>query len=125
MNEKVVFGRLDRVVANPAWLISFKDAYVENLPIIGSVHGPILLSTDGSMKPVRFPPFRVEAKWLLYDSFRNLVEQSWKKFVHGSSAFQLMRKTEFLKKDIKQWKKAIHNCENQKVLSMANELRLK
>lgn len=69
MKEKVAFKRLDRAVANPAWLNSFTDCHVENLPIIGSDHGPNLLSIEGSMKSKRFLPFMFVAKWLLHDSF--------------------------------------------------------
>lgn len=64
LKEKTIFERLDRVVANPAWLNSFTDAYVEDLPIIGSDHGPILLSIAGSMRSLRFFLFKFEAKWL-------------------------------------------------------------
>lgn len=60
--DKAIFEILDRVVANLELLNSFNDAYVENLPIIGSDHGPSLLVTDGSIKSKRFPPFRFEAK---------------------------------------------------------------
>lgn len=41
-----VFERLDIVVANPHWLILYKDARVGNLSIVGSDHGLILLTMD-------------------------------------------------------------------------------
>lgn len=44
--DKAVFKRLDRVVANPQWINIYRDSYVENLPIFGFDHGPILLSIN-------------------------------------------------------------------------------
>ena len=40
------FGKLDRVLINEQWIYSFKDARVENVPIIRSDHGPIVLHLD-------------------------------------------------------------------------------
>ncbi|XP_062021440.1 uncharacterized protein LOC133738015 [Rosa rugosa] len=44
-DQSLIFERLDRVVANPHWLNLFPFATLENLPISGSDHGPIVLTT--------------------------------------------------------------------------------
>lgn len=85
------------MVANPAWINNFREAYVENLPTLGSNHGLILLSMESQFKLKRGPPFNFDAKWLLHESFRKVVHQSWKRFFSGSSTFQLIRKMDFLK----------------------------
>ena len=36
-----IFEKIDRVLINDQWILHFRDARVENLPIIGSDHGPI------------------------------------------------------------------------------------
>ena len=41
-----IFKKLDRVLINDQWIYSFRDARVENLPIIGPDHGPIVLHLD-------------------------------------------------------------------------------
>lgn len=109
-----VFERLDRVVAKAQWLNIYGDASLETFPIIGSDHGPILLSLDHWNKTGKYRPFRFEMKWFLNDSFRQLVQYTWKKCVKGSCAFQLARKVEILKKKrkkIKIWEKACYNKE--------------
>lgn len=62
MNTDAIFERLNRTVANPPWINFYKDARVENLPLVGSDHGPILLSMSKSLESNRFPPFRFEVK---------------------------------------------------------------
>ena len=41
-----IFEKLDRDLTNDQWIIYFRDAGVENLPIIGSNHVPIVLHLD-------------------------------------------------------------------------------
>lgn len=98
---EAVFERLDNAVANPQWLNVYRDARVENLSFIGFDHGPIILSLDHWNKTSKYPPLRFEAKWLLNDSFRQLVQHTWKKYIKGSCAFQLTRKIEILKNQIR------------------------
>lgn len=44
------------MVANPARINNFREAYLENLPILGSDHGLILLSMESQFKLKRDPP---------------------------------------------------------------------
>lgn len=78
----------------------YKDACDENLPIIGSDHGPILISMDRWNPKGKYPPFRSE-KWLLKESFMMLVQHTWEKYIKGSYVYQLPRKIEFLKMKLK------------------------
>lgn len=49
---------------------------LENLPIIGSDHGPICLTLY--QKDWTSPkPFRFEAMWLFHCDFKNLVKKAW------------------------------------------------
>lgn len=59
--ENAIYERPDRVVANPTWINIYKEVYVENLPIVGSDHGPILLSMTNQFLAKRYPPFRFDA----------------------------------------------------------------
>lgn len=58
----------------------------------------------------------------MHERFRHLVQQSWKRFIHGSHAFQLVRKIDFLKKEIKNWKKSCYNKEFHDIDTMKSEL---
>ena len=44
-----IFEKLDRVLINDQWIIHFRDANVENIPIIGSYHRPIVLHLDKNL----------------------------------------------------------------------------
>lgn len=103
--------KVDRATANPQWLNLYKDARLENLPIAGSDYGHFLLFTDSWSRSGKYPLFKFEATWLLQDSFMQLVKQTWQKFVTGTSAQQLARKSKLLKKNVKVWKKSLHDNE--------------
>lgn len=45
-NEGLIMERLDRGYASEEWLSEFPHAYIHNLPITISDHGPILLNTQ-------------------------------------------------------------------------------
>ena len=55
-----IFEKLGKVLINEQWLYSFKDARVENLPIIGSDHGSIVLHLDKRKFEIKIKPFRCE-----------------------------------------------------------------
>lgn len=107
--------RIGRVVANPHWITLFRDVYVENLltvgnlPTVGSDRGRNLLTMACWNRTGKFPILRFEAKLVLQENFPQLMLQTWKKFIKGSYAFQLARKIDLLKKEIKIWKKYYYN----------------
>lgn len=111
---------MDRAVANQQWINLYKHVRVENLPIVGSAHGPILLTIDTWSRAGKFPPFRFEAKWVLQESFMQLVKQTWRRYINGSTAYQLIRKIDILNKEMKIWKKQypknnVHNIDQNRI----------
>ena len=60
-----IFEKLNRVLINDQWFYSFKNARVENPPIIGSNHGPIVLHLDKRDIEIKAKPFRCEEFWFL------------------------------------------------------------
>jgi hypothetical protein len=70
--------RLDRAVANGAWVTMHPGA-VLNLEFIRSDHRPILLDTEYQEVPVQsgHVPKRFEAKWLQEADFRQEVQRAW------------------------------------------------
>lgn len=68
-NLAIVFGRLDRIGANQQWLILYKETRGDDLPIVSSEHGPLDLTIEPSNSIDKYPPFQVEAKWILQDAF--------------------------------------------------------
>lgn len=90
--------RLDRGVANPAWLSLFPNFSLEHLNHSFSDHCPLLLNTMGRVlhKISRSSsPFRFEAKWCLDDAFEEVVKRGWKDY-HGCLPIKLMQVGHFL-----------------------------
>ena len=71
-----IFEKLDRVLINDQWIYSFRDARVENLLIIGSDHGPIVLHLDKRDIEIKVKPFRCEEFWFHIPSFINVVKEA-------------------------------------------------
>ncbi|XVF08056.1 hypothetical protein REPUB_Repub06bG0192700 [Reevesia pubescens] len=70
--------RLDRVLCNHLWRLSFPEACVKNLARTKSDHCPILLSlftTSSVNRSAR--PFRFEMAWLSHASFAELLKDNW------------------------------------------------
>lgn len=59
-----VFERSHRVVIEEQWLNLYKNAKAENLLIVGSDHGPIMLMMDFWDRVSKNRPFRFKARWL-------------------------------------------------------------
>ncbi|KAA3488941.1 (+)-neomenthol dehydrogenase-like [Gossypium australe] len=55
--------RLDRVLANDAWVSDYPHSLVYHLPRIKSDHMPILLKTNPEFRVPRGRPFRFLAGW--------------------------------------------------------------
>ena len=87
-----IFEKLDRVFTNDQWILHFRDARVENLPIIGSDHGPIVLHLDKKIVDLKAKPFRCEEFWFHALSFIDVVRDSLNTTFIGSNAFQLVKK---------------------------------
>ena len=97
-----VAARLDRALANSAWMDHFEDPPVTNLPRISSDNSPLLLSHRSSL-PLKNAPFKFEEMWLYHDSFIPLVKDSWAIPCRGSPQFPLAEKLKFLKSKLKSW----------------------
>lgn len=76
-----------KVMSNQQRLNLYKEARVENLPIIGSNHDPILLKIDNWNRTGKLPPFRLETKIVLRYSFMALVNQTWRRYINRSSVY--------------------------------------
>lgn len=56
-----------------AWLNLYPNMSLENLPIVGSDHGPITITLSRKVNSGT-KPFRFEAMWLSHDSLVNIVK---------------------------------------------------
>jgi hypothetical protein len=67
--------RLDRAVANPAWITMHPGAVLQHLGYIKSDHRPIILDTEykPDLPTHTAGPRQFEAKWLREPGFRQIV----------------------------------------------------
>ena len=79
----------------------FRDIRVENLPIIGSDHGPIVLHLDKRNKGFKAKQFRCEEFWFHISEFIDVVKAAWNTPIVGSNAFQFVKKFKHLDKKLK------------------------
>jgi hypothetical protein len=83
--------RLDRAVANNAFMDLFCDFHVENVITTSSVHLAVLISLD-SAEVTRSDPvqqqFRFEAAWLRAPDYREVMERAWANGRDGSVSLQ-------------------------------------
>ncbi|XP_061993561.1 uncharacterized protein LOC133711457 [Rosa rugosa] len=75
-DDSLIFERLDRACVNTSLLNDCPDIKLENLPIIGSDHGPICLTLN-NIKKKKNKSFKFEAIWLSHKEFKPLVEHIW------------------------------------------------
>lgn len=109
--QVTVFSRMDCAMANHLWIKLYPSSNIKHLPILGYDRGFILLDIP-IRKFHKYNNFRFEAKWLLEDQFFELVRSFWSTYRRGSSAFQLIRKTNILKQETKSWRFQYKNSNN-------------
>ncbi|KAA3466349.1 reverse transcriptase [Gossypium australe] len=94
--------RLDRAMANDAWISAFPHSLVYHLPRIKSDHRPILLKTNPKLNVPRGRPFRFLAGWTEHANFKDLVSNRWR--YSGNMADSLSEFTSH----VKDWNKSIY-----------------
>ncbi|GMI67469.1 hypothetical protein HRI_000416200 [Hibiscus trionum] len=92
-----LYERLDRCLANLAWLDSFPNSLVMHLDRIGSDHRPLLLCTEQIVPVLDDRPFRFLSAWQDFDDFIPLLQNSW------SANLSLNENIKNLKGNLSQW----------------------
>lgn len=81
--------KLDRVLLNPKWHISFTQALVETLPRHNSDHNPMLLSYFKSHSK-KLRSFQIQGTWMSHPDYSPLVRNTWQD-AKGSIPYKLGR----------------------------------
>ncbi|XP_058092497.1 uncharacterized protein LOC131238936 [Magnolia sinica] len=101
-----VWARLDRVLINASWSMSFPHFKVSHLPRIHSDHAPLLLSLprllSGGPKPFRF-----QRMWTQHEEFLNVVKLAWNKVKSSHPVYNVLSKLKQVKQDLKIWNKEV------------------
>ncbi|CAL0324296.1 unnamed protein product [Lupinus luteus] len=98
--------RLDRVLCNDAWLGDWSQSTCFTLPRAMSDHHPLMLCTSSS-SVTRQTPFKFHKMWLLNNSLRKLVHDTWIIPVVGCPMYVLSKKLRNLKVALKVWNKEV------------------
>ncbi|XLU52822.1 hypothetical protein S245_047470 [Arachis hypogaea] len=70
--------RLDRVISNLDWQITFPEVVIQHLPSLKFDHSPLLLRLTSQGAPNKGRrPFRFLAAWLDHPDFDNVVNRGW------------------------------------------------
>lgn len=77
-NEENTFkgARLDRALGSSEWMDMFSDTTVTHLPMFGSDHAPVKVTTVSEGEQLQ-PRFFFQAAWPLHDSFSTVVSENW------------------------------------------------
>ncbi|GAU12283.1 hypothetical protein TSUD_141910 [Trifolium subterraneum] len=77
--NRMVFRKLDRVLADVPWCMAFLEAYVEVLCKFHSYHKPLLLRCGLPRQNYGPRPFRFEAAWIIHPDYSDIVKVAWGK----------------------------------------------
>ncbi|KAF4393275.1 hypothetical protein G4B88_002009, partial [Cannabis sativa] len=118
--QHLVRERLDRVVGDPNWVVSFPKAGVRALAVKDSDHAPLML--DLLFNRDRFKtPFRYLDAWSRDPSCKELVKEAWRIEIQGVKSFQLMSRIAHTRKCLSKWNK-LHFGYCSDKLNMLNRL---
>ncbi|KAG8494116.1 hypothetical protein CXB51_011832 [Gossypium anomalum] len=83
------YERLDRALANDAWILTFLQTLVYHLTRIKSDHRPILLKTNPTLNTAKGRPFCFLTGWTKHANFKDLTAKKW--IFSGTRKRQLMK----------------------------------
>ncbi|KAL2923736.1 Photosystem I assembly protein Ycf3 [Bienertia sinuspersici] len=101
MGEDRVFSKIDRVMANEAWLETFSKVNATFLPEGISDHCPALvriMNDDSEGKK----PFKYYRMWREAKGFKEKVRMAWEGHDQGTSMYKLTRKLKRVKESMKE-----------------------
>lgn len=102
--EAGIFERLDRGVANPAWINTFHEGYVQHLTAASSDHRPIILRTKNRDKG-KNRPFRFESMWVGSEGCEDAVRNSWDEEERDGDMEILLERIQLCAWNLGEWSK--------------------
>uniref|UniRef100_A0A803L9V7 Uncharacterized protein n=1 Tax=Chenopodium quinoa TaxID=63459 RepID=A0A803L9V7_CHEQI len=101
-NRDPIYEQLDRAYANDEWRFSFPDAFLWNLPLMFSDHGPIILQLK-RRRDKKCTPYKMEAWSLKLDEVHDLISSAWTQKVQGSPMYSVQKKISRCLREVKHW----------------------
>ncbi|XP_072993767.1 uncharacterized protein [Typha latifolia] len=108
-----IWIRLDRALANTAWVSEHPECKVQHLDRGASDHAPLLLTVPAGM-PRSKRPFRFELLWMEYEECLNVVQESWKRHANGNPMQAFTHRLSELRRSLTNWNRsAVGNVERR------------
>ncbi|XP_021807878.1 uncharacterized protein LOC110751684 [Prunus avium] len=121
-DNSIIYERLDRALANPNWMSLYPHCELQNLPILRSDHGPILLTCSNHLRRVP-EAFRFEAMWLAHKDFDKVVTQTWNNNYSGNAAQKIQTCCNTFKHQLKSWNRNVFGDLFQKIKTAQETLQ--
>ncbi|XP_074297256.1 uncharacterized protein LOC141627961 [Silene latifolia] len=96
-----VYSRLDRVIVNDDWLISFPESVAHFLPEGLFDHCPCIISMADTYVRKK-PSFKYYNMWSLAPNYLIVVQSGWHVEVQGTPMFRIVKKLKGLKQKLKE-----------------------
>lgn len=101
-NGEVVKEKLDRVLENLPWRMSFQNALAVALPAVSSDHSPILLNLEPKTKSGRM--FNFEVFWAEHEECEVVVQNGWQNGTRDEDVWEnVHNRTHICKQELQQW----------------------
>ncbi|GAB2281649.1 hypothetical protein Dimus_039487 [Dionaea muscipula] len=95
--------RLDRALANTAWLERFPFGRLDHLHRPGSDHSPILLNCCVSW-PKCNPRFIFDKRWSAHEDCGHIVVRCWGMHIRGSKWYQILKRLKKCRQNLISWR---------------------
>ena len=99
-----IFERLDRGVANPGWINTFHEGYIQHLTAASSNHRPIILRTKNRNKK-RNCSFRFESMWVGSEGCEAAIRNSWDEEERDGDMENLFERIQLCAQNLGEWSK--------------------
>ncbi|XP_048496207.1 uncharacterized protein LOC125495509 [Beta vulgaris subsp. vulgaris] len=117
---KIVFSRINRVIATQKWLDSFELVVVVVMPEGSYDHTPVVLQVYPQIHKKK--PFRFLNMWCHHQALSDTVQQVWSNHVHGCVMFRVMQKLKQVKIALKSLNKEGFGDVEANVIKAQHEL---
>ncbi|XP_074278034.1 uncharacterized protein LOC141601637 [Silene latifolia] len=99
-----VYSRIDRMLINDEWAITFPDSYVHYIPESMFDHCPALIRLEGEGQR-RGTSFKYFNMWSLSPHYESIIRNGWQRECKGTAMFKVVKKLKGLKHDLKKLNK--------------------
>lgn len=99
-DENRVFCKLDRVMVNDSWFVSFSSAMAHFMPKGSYDHTPVVIKVYPSIEPGK-QPFKYYTMWSATANFASIIAECWSSEVVGCQMYKVVSRMKRIKQALK------------------------